>query len=493
MNYQAEEFIGAVFRIQAVLENMSRPGAPMAHLPVRWSPMSRDRMHWPSLLSHHRLGGPPAAGAGPRSEFQRDFDRIVFSSAFRRLQDKTQVFPLAKNDYVRTRLTHSLEVASVGRTLGVLAGDHVIRQHPDISNTGYTAGDFGAVVAAACLAHDIGNPPFGHAGESAIQSWFTFSRLGRSVLTRLAPEERADFERFEGNAQSFRILARLGMPDNEGGMQLTCATLGAVAKYPRSARLPFPAPAGISGKKHNFFHADRERFDAVAQATGLIRRRADTYCWCRHPLAFLVEAADDISYCVIDVEDAFRAGEVTYAEIEPLYRGIVADPAAWQKAGAISTDEKRVEYLRARTIDALVMEAADAFAARAEAMLAGAFDEELIALIPHAQALEAFRALARDRVYQSAVVLNLQSPGAAILGDLLDAFVGAVEAGASGSSPPSARAILGILPGQFLSADGRPAADLYARVLGITDFVSGMTDSYAVAVVEKLRALEGPP
>jgi dGTPase len=455
--------------------------------------MSRDRMHWPSLLSHHRLGGPPAAGIGPRSEFQRDFDRIVFSSAFRRLQDKTQVFPLAKNDYVRTRLTHSLEVASVGRSLGVLAGDHVLRQHPEISTTGYTAGEFGAVVAAACLAHDIGNPPFGHAGESAIQSWFKTSELGRSMLLRLAAEERADFERFEGNAQTFRILARLGMPDNEGGMQLTCATLAAVAKYPRSAHLSFTAPAGISGKKHNFFHADRERFAAVAHATGLLRRHAGATCWCRHPLAFLVEAADDISYCVIDVEDAFRAGEVSYAEIEPLYRGIVTDPAAWQKAGAISTDEKRVEYLRARTIDALVTEAAEVFAAREEAMLAGALDEELIALIPHAQALEAFRALARDRVYESAVVLNLQSPGAAILGELLDAYVGAVEAAANGSTLPRVRATLDCLPGQFLSADGGPAADLYARVLAITDFVSGMTDSYAVAVAAKVRALEGRP
>jgi dGTPase len=451
--------------------------------------MSPDRMHWTSLLSHHRLGGPPATGGGPRSAFQRDFDRIVFSSAFRRLQDKTQVFPLAKNDYVRTRLTHSLEVASVGRSLGVLAGDHVLQQHPQMSATGYTAADFGAIVAAACLAHDIGNPPFGHAGEAAIQSWFNTSTLGRSVLARLAAEERADFARFEGNAQTFRILARLGMPDNAGGMQLTCATLAAVAKYPRAAHLPFAAPSGISGKKHNFFHADRERFAAVAQATGLIRRRADATCWCRHPLAFLVEAADDISYCVIDVEDAFRAGEMRYAEIEPLYRGVVADPAAWTKAGAIATDEKRVEYLRARTIDALVAEAADAFAAREQAMLAGAFDDELVAVIPHAAALEAFRALARDRVYQSAVVLNLQSPGAAILGGLLDAFVGAVEAAAKGAMPPRGREVLDLLPGQFLAAEGKPAADLYARVLAITDFVSGMTDSYAVAVAAKVRAL----
>jgi dGTPase len=260
-----------------------------------------------------------------------------------------------------------------------------------------------------------------------------------------------------------------------------------VAKYPRSAQLPFAAPAGISGKKHNFFHADRERFEAVAQATGLLRRDAHAYCWCRHPLAFLVEAADDISYCVIDVEDAFRAGEMRYAEIEPLYRGVVTDPAAWTKAGAIATDEKRVEYLRARTIDALVVEAAQAFAAREQAMLSGEFDDELIAVIPHARALEAFRTLARERVYHSAVVLNLQSPGAAILGELLDGFVGAVEAAASGA--PGERALLDCLPGQFLSADGRPSADLYARVLAITDFVSGMTDSYAVAMAAKARTL----
>ena len=452
--------------------------------------MSHHRMHWPALLSHHRLGGPPAAGVGPRSEFQRDFDRIVFSSAFRRLQDKTQVFPLAKNDYVRTRLTHSLEVASVGRSLGVLAGDHVLRAQPALGASGYTAADFGAIVAAACLAHDIGNPPFGHAGESAVQSWFDASALGRSLLARFCAEERADFERFEGNAQTFRILARLGMPDNAGGMQLTCATLAAVAKYPRAAYLPFAAPAGISAKKHNFFHADRERFEAVAQTTGLIPRREGAGCWCRHPLAFLVEAADDISYCVIDVEDAFRAGEMRYAEIEPLYRGVVEDAAAWTKAGAISTDEKRVEYLRARTIDALVAEAAAVFATRVEAMLEGGFDEELIALIPHAAALEAFRALARDRVYHSAVVLNLQSPGAAILGELLQAFVGAVEAAAAGAATPRERAILEFLPGQFLSADGRPAAQPYARVLAITDFISGMTDSYAVAVAAKVRALQ---
>ena len=454
-------------------------------------PMSPARMQWTTLLTHQRLGGAPASGAGPRSEFQRDFDRIVFSSAFRRLQDKTQVFPLAKNDYVRTRLTHSLEVASLGRSLGVLAGDHVLRAYPEAGASACIAADFGAIVAAACLAHDIGNPPFGHAGEAAIQSWFTQTSAGRALVQRLAPEERADFTRFEGNAQTFRILARLGMPDNPGGMQLTCATLAAVAKYPRAAYLAAHAAAGISGKKHNFFRADVERFSAVAQAVGLLRQGGMQDCWCRHPLAFLVEAADDISYCVIDVEDAFRAGEVSYAEIEPLYRGIVSEAAVWQKAGAIATDEKRVEYLRARAMDALLRETAEVFAASVDAMLEGGFDEELIAHIPHADALEAFRALARERVYHAAVVLNVQSPGAAILGTLLDAFVGAVESTAAGRVSPRDRAVIELLPGQFLANAGQPAAQLYARLLGITDFVSGMTDSYAVAMAQKVRALSG--
>jgi len=452
-------------------------------------PMTPARMQWTTLLTHQRLGGAPATDAGPRSEFQRDFDRIVFSSAFRRLQDKTQVFPLAQNDYVRTRLTHSLEVASLGRSLGVLAGDYVLRTYSDAVASACAAADFGAIVAAACLAHDIGNPPFGHAGEAAIQSWFEKTSAGRALMDKLDREERADFTRFEGNAQTFRILARLGMPDNPGGMQLTCATLAAVAKYPRAAYRADHATAGISGKKHNFFRADAGRFAAVAQAVGLQTADGMQDCWCRHPLAFLVEAADDISYCVIDVEDAFRAGEVSYAEIEPLYRGVVTDAAAWQKAAAIATDEKRVEYLRARTMDALLRETAEVFAASVGAMLEGRFDAELIACIPHADALEAFRALARDRVYHAAVVLNVQSPGAAILGTLLDAFVGAVEAAAVGAETARTRAVLDLLPGQFLSNAGQPATQLYTRLLGITDFVSGMTDSYAVAMAQKVRAL----
>ena len=452
-------------------------------------------MKWSSLLSRKRLGAAAAPEiAGPRTDFQRDFDRIIFSSAFRRMQDKTQVFPLAKNDYVRTRLTHTLEVASVGRSLGALAGAHVLDQDRELGRKhGYTTADFGAIVAAACLGHDIGNPPYGHAGEFAIQEWFRTSTLGQSILRRLAPAQRADFEKFEGNAQGFRVLARLAMPDNVGGMQLTCATLGAVAKYPRTSWLPLPLSSGISSKKHGFFEADRGLFEAVASECGLIRRRAEEPAWYRHPLAFLVEAADDICYRVVDVEDGFRAGELEYREIEPLYRAVVTGNDAWTKAASISTDEKRVEYLRARTIDVLVREAAQIFSDAEKAILDGAFDGELVSLIPHAEALEAFRDLARKNVYQAAPVIGIRHPGSSALGELLEAFVGATEKWAAGQRDPGMQEVLAMVPVQFVDADRVASEALYGRVIGLTDFVAGMTDSFAADMLRKVRVISSLP
>jgi len=450
-------------------------------------------MKWKSLLSPKRLGATAAPEiAGPRTDFQRDFDRIIFSSAFRRMQDKTQVFPLAKNDYVRTRLTHTLEVASVGRSLGVLAGARVLDQHRELERDyGYTTADFGAIVSAACLGHDIGNPPYGHAGEFAIREWFRTSSLGQSMLRRLEPAQRADFEKFEGNAQGFRVLARLAMPDNEGGMQLTCATLGAMAKYPRASWLPSPLPSGISGKKHGFFAADRALFEAVAAECDLIRRRAGEPAWCRHPLAFLVEAADDICYRVVDVEDGFRAGELAYREIEPLYRAVLSDVDVWAKAASISTDEKRVEYLRARTIDVLVRETAGIFSDAEKAALEGGLDCELVSLIPRAEALEAFRDLASRNVYQAAPVLDIKHPGLSTLGELLEAFVGATEKWAGGKREPGTREVLAMVPGRFVDASRVSGEDIYQRLLGITDFVSGMTDTFAADVLRKVRIIPG--
>jgi dGTPase len=449
-------------------------------------------VNWRRLLSRHRLGAredaPPSAN---RTDFERDFDRIVFSSAFRRLQDKTQVFPLGRNDYVRTRLTHSLEVASVGRSLGVLAGRQILAAEPGLRADGHTEFEFGTVVAAACLAHDIGNPPFGHEGEGAIQAWFGGTPAGRTILGALAGAEREDFARFEGNAQGFRTLARLQLPDNPGGMQLCCATLGAMAKYPRSSYVAASCAAGPSGRKHGFFESERELFERLARELGLERRAPGEAAWCRHPLAFLVEAADDLCYRIVDVEDGFRAGQLEFEDIEPLLLAIVADAGARERLRGIATGEKRIEYLRARAIGVLIDEVAAAFARHAPAMLAGTFDRDLASVVPHAAELEAMRALAEQRVYGSAPAREAGAPGVEVLGDLLGEFLGAVSAAAQRRDTPSARqrAVLDAIPDQFLGAGRVPDANLYRRVLAITDYVSGMTDRFAALTRERLAAL----
>lgn len=450
------------------------------------------RVNWLQLLSRRRLGThAEVAPSANRTDFERDFDRVVFSSAFRRLQDKTQVFPLGRNDYVRTRLTHSLEVASVGRSLGVLAGRHLLARNPALAAEGYAESDVGAIVAAASLAHDIGNPPFGHDGEGAIQGWFRETPLGQSILGRLPAAQRLDFERFEGNAQGFRTLVRLQLPDNPGGMQLCCATLGAMMKYPRGSHVAAACARGQSGKKHGFFEAERALFEQLAEELGLQRRAPGEAAWCRHPLAYLVEAADDLCYRVVDVEDGFRAGQLRYEEIEPLLLAVVADASARERAHDIVTDERRVEYLRARAIGALIDEVAAGFAQRCDAMLAGAFDQDLASVIPHAGELEALRRLAEGRVYGSGPAREAGAPGVEVLGELLTAFLGAVESAAAGDAQPArrTRAILGMIPDQFLAAGRVPDADPYRRALAITDFVSGMTDRFAVLTRRRLAAL----
>jgi dGTPase len=451
-------------------------------------------MNWKNLLSARRLGTPeeePGTG-GPRSEFQRDFDRIVFSSAFRRMQDKTQVFPLAKNDYVRTRLTHSLEVASVGRSLGVLAGEVVLKKHPEMNET-LSPADFGALVAAACLAHDIGNPPFGHAGEAALQEWFRDTDEGKAAIKDLQPAQANDFLQFEGNAQGFRIVARLQNPDNDGGMQLTCAMLGTFMKYPRSSLAPHAVQkGGASAKKHGFFEDDRRLFDEVADELQLIRKSGEEAAWHRHPLAFLMEAADDICYRIIDVEDGFRAGHLSFEEVNQRFHDLIADAGVARKAASIATNEKRVEYLRARAINAAIEQVAKVFEAHEPKILAGDFDRDLVSLMERAEALEAFKDLGRKKVYRSGPVLEIEAPGFSVLGSLLREFVGALSEIASRGDRASDRAktLLALMPAQFVGAAGKPDVDPYQRTLKVTDYISGMTDSFAVDVFRKIHGMK---
>jgi len=441
-------------------------------------------MDWRDLLQPRRIGRTTEPAGTPdlaelRTEFFRDWDRIVFCSAFRRLQDKTQVHPLAKTDYVRTRLTHSLEVASVGRSLGMQAGRVVGALDPGLRAIA-SPQDMGAIVAAACLMHDIGNPPFGHAGEAAIQEYF--HGPGRAWVQDLAPAEQADLLHFEGNAQGFRTVARLQHPEQPGGLQLTWPTLGAFAKYPCDVTSGLQAEAGVSRRKFGFMQGERPLFTEVAEGLGLQRTGASA--WQRHPLAFLVEAADDICYGVIDIEDGAKSGHIGLEELRGLHMPFI-DTVHRARADTLRDPQHQAEYLRAVTIGVLVDRVARVFKQRHDDILAGRFDQPLLDHIEGAQDFRRFKDLAAQRLYDERSKLELQVAGFEIIGWLLQALCDAVERVAAGTSASErARMLVGLIP-----AGAQAAARLgrYQRLLTVTDFVAGMTDTYAVETYRRLR------
>ncbi|MDR2507951.1 MAG: deoxyguanosinetriphosphate triphosphohydrolase [Candidatus Accumulibacter sp.] len=443
------------------------------------------RAHWEDLLSTERPGAGDVPGKPERTAFQQDYDRIVFTSAFRRLKDKTQVFPLSRSDYVRTRLTHSLETSCVGRSLGTMVGREIIDRH---GLTRVEAADFGAIVAAACLAHDIGNPPFGHAGEDAIREWFKSS--GILDAYDFTPAERADFERFDGNAQGFRILTRLQSPANPG-LQLTSAVLATFTKYPRASSIERNLP-GSSGKKFGFFQEDIPAFKRVAQATGL-EERLPEQAWSRHPLAFLLEVADDTCYLIVDLEDASRLGFVRHEDAETLLADLAGNDLNANKLARMSEPKERIEYLRAKAIGRLLENAVIVFLENEKAILSGEFDNDLLDVSPLAASLQAVRKLAAEQIYVARPALEIETAGFEVLGWLLSLFTAAVEAGA-GRRPVTTRErmLLKLLPAQFLSPGGVPDPNPYLRLIRITDFVTGMTDSYAVGLYRKLKGIDLP-
>lgn len=445
----------------------------------------RQREVWEKLLSAERLGAGAAPSAPVRTAYQQDYDRIVFTSAFRRLKDKTQVFPLSKSDYVRTRLTHSLEASCVGRSLGALVGREIIARH---GLEHVETADFGAIVAAACLAHDIGNPPFGHAGEDAIREWFRNSGLlDRHPFT---PAQRTDFERYEGNAQGFRIVTRLQSPANPG-LQLTAAVLATFTKYPRPSQVDAELD-GKSGKKFGYFQHDAESFRRVAAATGLVERISGQ-AWRRHPLATLVEVADDTCYLIVDLEDAARLGFVPYKDAELLLVDLAGDSVSGGRIGRLHDPKERLEYLRAKAIGRLLESAAAVFLEHEEAILDGRFDEELLDRSPVAVPLQAVLRVAKESIYVARPALEIETAGFEVLGGLLSLFVTAVEAGAGhGRLTTRERMLLKLLPAQFLGHGGEPDPDPYVRLLQVADFVAGMTDSYAVDLYRKLKGIDLP-
>lgn len=429
---------------------------------------------WLRLLSARRLGRAVSDRAAPRTAFQRDFDRIVFSTAFRRLADKTQVFPLPDNDLVHSRLTHSLEVSCVGRSLGTMVGGELLARHDALRTQGLSPRDFGDIVAAACLAHDIGNPPFGHAGEDAIGSWFVEHP---QATAELEDKQRRDLESFEGNAQGFRILTRLQMPANRGGLQLTCATLGAFSKYPRESG-PRPKGGGVASKKHGYFQTERGLFEEVAEETAVPARDYGTSRgFGRHPLACLVEAADDICYAILDIEDGYRLGHVGFADVFERLQPIAARDSTYRKPDDRDPKEA-IAYLRAKSINLLAQEVLGAFLDSEAQMLGDGLRDSLSKSIDAGPLLKEVVAFTMERCYRAQEVVEIELAGYAVLQTLLSELVPAVLA----TAPTKKQT-------KLLDAIHRQPADemgAYERLLLVTDYLSGMTDSYAVSFFKKL-------
>ena len=442
--------------------------------------MMNTQERWLKLLSPERLGASTehAVGHSPdRSRFQQDYDRIVFTSALRRLKDKTQVFPLAQSDYVRTRLTHSLEASCVGRSLGSMVGRAIVDRHglaPEVHPS-----DFGAVVAAACLAHDIGNPPFGHAGEDAMRAWFTSHS---AYLAGLDPDQRADLLNYEGNAQGFRILTHLQNPTNPGGLQLTCAVLATFAKYPRRSHLAEPL-SGKSARKFGYFQAEAGLFAEVADTVGLIPRAEGA--WFRHPLTFLVEAADDTCYLVVDIEDGVQQGCVSPEQAEELLLDLAGGIEAALRLKHLEDPKRRIEYLRARAIGRLVDEAARIFLENEAAILDGSFDHALFDVSPVGETLHKVRKVAEEQIYNARQVMEVMAAGYEVISGLLDGYVD----GACGPQTARNRVWANLLPADF---DQTAGESNYLRLLQVADMIAGMTDSYAVSAYRRLKGIELP-
>lgn len=439
-------------------------------------------MDWKKLLTPKRLGKTELENPQfDRTPFLRDYDRLVFSSPFRRLKDKTQVFSLSTNDYIRTRLIHSLEVSCVGRSLGRIVGEKIVNTHK-LNDYGFTASDFGDIISAACLAHDIGNPPFGHSGEDAIrtgfESWYnTVNHVGEELLSKF---QKADFDSFEGNAQGFRILTKLEMRPQKGGMQLTCPTLAAFTKYPRESLLSESTLNGYSGrsvKKYGFFQAEKDLFAEVAETVGLIRRHENAAWWSRHPLAFLVEAADDICYSIIDVEDAHRMGYISFEKTTCLLNKIAEIDINKHDESSV----EKVKRLRAKAIHNLIGQATDIFFAHEQEILSGEFDEDLLCRSRYGNDLEEIAKVTRSSVFQHRNVVNIQIAGYEVLGKLFSDFVNAIL-----HDSKKAKLIYHMLPKEYHPNSDE---DTYNKILRITDYISGMTDSYATSLFQQFSGI----
>lgn len=444
-------------------------------------------MEWTRLLSSERLHGARKPGQASRSNFVQDYDRIVFSAPFRRLANKTQVQPLYENDHVHHRLIHSVEVGSVGRSLGMEIGQWLVEQGLLAAGQEH---DLANIVQAACLAHDIGNPPFGHSGEEAIGAWFAarFSRP-EGLFGDLDPALHREFVKFEGNAQGFRIITRLEMYRNDGGMRLSKATLGAYMKYPLTAAthlaLEKAGKHSLPYKKFGIFQSEIALFDEVAQTLGLGQ---ETYAggvwWRRNPLVHVVEAADDICYRIVDLEDAFTSGELPYDVVREALEQAIGTAAGRGPEG--KTNAEHIELLRALAIGAAIRSAVQVFKDNYAAIMAGSFAGGLIERSAVAPYFDDFARLAIDRIFTAPRKTELEVSGRRVIGNVMTGILPVYEDLAAkgwdqAALEPYSRQLV-----RALNLDLRDIGTAEQAMHGMADFTSGMTDRYAVRISRML-------
>ncbi len=459
-------------------------------------------MNWAGLYSARRTGDAGRKANNPdkvRTSFLRDYDRIIFSSPFRRLQNKTQVFPLPGAVFVHNRLTHSLEVASVGRSLGKAVGEAIAARYPDQSPEfiDFYRHELQSVIAAACLAHDIGNPPFGHSGEDAIRHFFerlegTAARRFREELTE---NQQKDFEKFEGNSNAFRILTHSFNETEQGGYKLTYATLAAIVKYPCNSAEGFRKDSRISTRKSGFFDSEVETFEHIARTLDLPRHSGPGTVYARHPFVFLTEAADDICYRVIDLEDAHRLKIVSLETFQKLFLPFFENESGYngidylkRKLAAINDDNQKVQFIRAKWIGLMVEKTAAAFMENEQELLHGRLETDLLKCLPapYQELIRMINQFSYSNIYNYRSVVEIEIAGFNIIGGLLKEFIQAVM------QPSDVRAekLLQLIPAQYVI--DKQGHQIYQNIQSVTDFISGMTDLYAIDLYRKITGISIP-
>lgn len=441
------------------------------------------------IFTNQRTGKNVATTAS-RTDYQRDYDRIIFSASFRRLQNKTQVFPLPGSVFVHNRLTHSLEVSSVGRSLGSAAGEFIFKnfeKNLSADSQNFYQHNLQNVIAAACLCHDIGNPAFGHSGEDAIASYFEKNESG--LKEKFSQKEWEDLVNFEGNANAIRVLTHQQNGKDEGGTQLTHSTLASIAKYPCEAVAK--DKSSIHQKKFGFFQNEKDTFQKIALSVQMLQDSEEPTVYRRHPFVWLVEAADDICYNIIDMEDAHRLGIVSTADCENLFFELIKSEnkntaRVEDKLAALSNSNERISYMRAKVINALINKSIELYEKNFQNILNGSLNKSLLDMYKEGnQSLQEIETFSREKIYNHKAVVEIENAGYNVMYELLNHFVEPILKPAETRKSYDKMA-LKLLPQQF---QYEKATD-YQKVLGVVDFVSGMTDNFATDLYRKIKGIE---